>query len=279
MISIPKDRITLNSWIRYYYQLNPVVRNVITMHSLLSIPNFLIGSFDKLTNQNNCVDKLNDLEIALFKENTIGTVKFTPGQKLYDFSKEYWLMGEVFPVIGEQISFLNPDAIFVKRNGKEKIQLRPDPLLRKMVFSNLEADVKATKKLPRKLVESIKNNNTVPIDGFVSQVVRVNSPYDVRGTSLIHPILKALVAYDNILENDPKNVESLKFYKNEILEGLLFKNDKIDLILLEYFNFKCYLSRWIKNLLIQIGVQDDVNIFWDEIDIDQIKTTIGDLNG
>jgi len=279
MIKLPRDRITLNGWIRNYYQLNPIVRNVITAHSLMSIDNFSIGFFSNIKAQNDCISELFNLGIASFEENIGSKAKFTPGQKLYDISREYWLIGEVFPVIENHVSILNPDAVFVKNSKGREIQLRPDPYLRKMVFSNLKADVEETKKLSKGLVESIKNDNTVPIDGVASQIMRVNSPYDVRGTSLIYPILKALVNYDEFLENDPGNIEGIKFYEDKIFEGLLFKSDKIDLIFLEYSRFKHQLSKWIKKIIIEKGLQADVDVYWKEINTDKLKAVLGGSNG
>lgn len=78
-----------NNIIKKFYYSNPIVNNIINFHSIYPINKF------KINISENNLHYLEQLELI----NQINENYLKPGKNLLALSKEYWLLGEVFPFI------------------------------------------------------------------------------------------------------------------------------------------------------------------------------------
>jgi hypothetical protein len=80
-LNLPRDRITVNAWLRNFYDLHPLVRNAITLHATYPISKISIK----------CADK----RVETFFEDMIEEMDLLGS--LGEISLEYWKMGECMP--------------------------------------------------------------------------------------------------------------------------------------------------------------------------------------
>jgi hypothetical protein len=195
-LNLPRDRITVNAWIRNFFQLHPIVRNAITLHATYPISKINFKCHNK--------------KVLQFFEDMAEEMGLM--QSLGDLSLEYWKMGESFPYaeLNEEtgkwskIVIQNPDYIHVKKtvlSGEPIISLKPDAVLQRLVMSNNPADVQLRKQIPEKIIYHVRKGEDIPLDNFnVSHLKMLSSPYDVRGTSVIVSVFKDLMLYDKLRE-------------------------------------------------------------------------------
>lgn len=196
-LNLPRDRVTMNSWNRIYYDTNPVVRNAINLHSSYPMSKINISCKNKKIQQ-------------FFLE---WSEKIDLYSIVYGVSLEYWKLGEVFPYaeidpssgVWNRITVLNPDYVHVKKSvigDQSIISLMPDANLKKMVQSSDPADVAIRRNLPQHIVDYVRKNQNIPLDSFnVSHLKLLSSPYDIRGTSIIVSVYKDLMLLDKIRES------------------------------------------------------------------------------
>ncbi len=195
-LNLPRDRLTINAWIRNYYDLNPIVRNAITLHATYPISKLNIKCQDRKVLQF-FEDMVEEMDLL----HTLGMV-----------SLEFWKLGEVFPYAElnessgkwSKIVVQNPDYILVKRSalaGQPIISMRPDEVLRRLALSNNPADVHLRKQIPEKILHYVRQGKDIPLDNFnISHLKMLSSPYDLRGQSIIVSIFKDLSLYDKLRE-------------------------------------------------------------------------------
>lgn len=196
-LNLPRDRVTMNSWNRIYYDTNPIVRNAINLHSSYPMSKINISCKNKKVQQ-------------FFLE---WSEKIDLYSVIYGVSLEYWKLGEVFPYAEldsdtgtwNRITVLNPDYVHVKKSviGDQSIvSLMPDANLKRMITSSDPADLMIRSKLPEHIVNYVKKNQNIPLDAFnVSHLKLLSSPYDIRGTSIIVSVYKDLMLLDKIRES------------------------------------------------------------------------------
>lgn len=214
---LPKDRATINATCRSLYHTHPIVNSIINSHS--SIPtNYMDIALPEQTNAHNLFERqINSINLL---------------SKLEDIIREYWLVGEAFVYMGldektgmwSDCVIQNPDYVKVTRRA-EKISysLRPDEELRRIVQSKEESDIAATKMMNETIIGHIKNGENIPLDSFyLSHIIRRISPYEIRGSSILVPILKTL------LSNDIKDDEITSEKIRECLMDPFF-NDSVNM--------------------------------------------------
>jgi hypothetical protein len=195
-LNLPRDRITVNSWVRNYYKLHPIVRNAINLHATYPISKLNL--------------KCSDRKILQFFETMAEEVDLMT--VLGDVSLEYWMMGECFPYAElnessgkwKQISIQNPDYILVKKSvlaSEPIILLRPDRKLQELAMSSNPGDVQLRKQIPEKILYHIRQGQAIPLDNFnVTHLKMLSAPYDVYGTSIIVSVFKDLMLFDKLRE-------------------------------------------------------------------------------
>lgn len=77
-LNLPRDRITVNAWIRNFFQLHPIVRNAITLHATYPISKINIKCHDK--------------KVLRFFEDMVEEMGLM--ESLGDIALEYWKLGE-----------------------------------------------------------------------------------------------------------------------------------------------------------------------------------------
>ena len=196
-LNLPRDRVTMNSWNRIYYDTHPIVRNAINLHSSYPLSKINISCKNKKVQQ-------------FFLE---WSEKIDLYSIVYGVALEYWKLGEVFPYaeldqtagVWNRITILNPDYVHVKKSviGDQTIvSLMPDSTLKRLVTSSDPSDLMIKSKLPQHIVDYVRKNQNIPLDSFnVSHLKLLSSPYDIRGTSIIVSVYKDLMLLDKIRES------------------------------------------------------------------------------
>jgi hypothetical protein len=196
-MQLPRDRITMNAWNRAYFETNPIVRNAITLHATYPISKLQIRCDDK-----NVEKFFFDMCDRIDLENVVQQA-----------AMEFWKLGECFVYASfdestrswDQLYLHNPDYIQVDASPLSPkntvILLRPDDALRKIVSSADSQYARLREQLDPRIVNHVIRNEMIPLDSFnISHLKMLNSPYDLRGTSIIVSIWKDLMLYDKYRE-------------------------------------------------------------------------------
>lgn len=195
-LNLPRDRITVNAWLRNFFDLHPIVRNAITLHATYPISKLNL--------------KCSDKKVLQFFEDMCESMNLM--ETLGMLSLEFWKCGEAFPyaVLDEKrgqwdrIIIHNPDYIHVKKaavTSEPMISMKPDALLQRLVMSNNPADVQVRQQIPDEIINFVRTGKDIPLNNFhVSHLKMLSAPYDVRGTSVIVSVFKDLMLYDKLRE-------------------------------------------------------------------------------
>lgn len=235
--SLFKDRAALNATCNTLYNTHPIVNAIINSHSDIPL-NYLHIDYPE-----------NSSKVEEFFREQISDLNLL--SQLQFIIQGFWLHGEsfVYLELNEQkgawsrMMIQNPDYIIVKRTAigeSDRYYLRPDENLRRIVFSNKEEDKKTARLLDAKLVAHIKNGENIPLDTFyLSHLVRKVSPYEVRGTSLLCPILKLLM-------NDFETTQEMTARQIRIclMDPFLNENVNMQKIKSSYRNLFTMLGQW-----------------------------------
>lgn len=197
---LPYNYRVLAQWIRYYDKFHPMVGNCLDLHGA-----FPISKFDlKFEHEDESVRRVYERcvdEMDLFN-------------RLLEISREYELLGEVFPYLhwNQELGFfdaciiLNPDFIHVDMHplafGKDPIiKLEPDELLKTIATSNNPEDVEIRQEMDPMVIAAVLTQQNIRLDPFsVCQIARKSSPYEPRGTSIVIRCLKDLLYEDKLRE-------------------------------------------------------------------------------
>lgn len=195
-LALPRDRATINAWLRAFYALNPFVHNSINLHSTYPISKLNIKCKNKKIENffNDMCEEIDLMNVCV------------------QIAQEYWLLGEAFPFVEldeeklkwSRITILNPDYMILKRTVIEDeplIMMKPDQNLKTIVTSNKAADIEQRKQLNPYIVNCVLKGQNIPLDNFqVSHLARRISPYENRGTGLPVCIFRQLMLLDKIRE-------------------------------------------------------------------------------
>lgn len=248
---IPRDRLTLNSWIRNFYSFNPIVQNAVLFHATYSILRFRV-----VPGAARYLGALRDLGLAEPTEDEW----LKPGTNLADMAKEYWKLGEVFPHLEfdgdrnrwSRLIILNPDYVFVRRGltGGRTLHLRPDEVLRKIATSTNPADEELRRSIPEHVLSHVAKDEYIPLDGrYASHLWRANNPYDIRGTSMVTSVLRDLLMYDALREREETDAGLLGMAKDSIRAGLLFSPKLLGLAKEKHAEFRTLVADWMTERL------------------------------
>lgn len=196
-MNMPRDRATINAWLRSFYTLNPFVHNAINLHSTYPISKLNIKCPNKKAERffADMIEEIDLMNICV------------------DVAKEFWLLGESFVSANfnettgswDRLVIQNPDYIDVKLTavGSEPmISIRVDQNLKRIVFSNSPADVEQRKLLPQYIIDAVKKGQNIPLDNYsTSHLSRKISPYEARGTGLPVSIFRQLILFDKLRES------------------------------------------------------------------------------
>lgn len=196
-LQLPRDRITANSWNRAFFETNPLVRNAISLHATYPVSKFVL--------------KCEDRDVEKFFLDMCDQIDLQ--RVIQDVALEFHKIGECFPYASfnestgmwDQIYLHNPDYIRVKASPitthTPSISLRPDPELQRIVNSADPEHLKIREQIDPKIIDHVIRNEYIPLDTFnISHLKMLNSPYDVRGTSMIVSVWKDLMLYDKLRE-------------------------------------------------------------------------------
>lgn len=189
----------LNRWIRYYDRFEPWIGNAIDMHAEVPLSRFTLTGIDDVAIQREYEEVVDELDLY---------------QRLLEITREYWLLGEVFPfahwndgwLAFDQLAILNPDYVTVNASPlvhgqMVQFEMEPDDATIAIVKSNEPRDLEIRDLLDPVVIEAVESGTNIPLDPFsVSHVARKASPYDLRGTSIILRCLKDLLYEDKLRE-------------------------------------------------------------------------------
>lgn len=196
-LNLPRDRATINAWLRAFFALNPFVHNAINLHSTYPISKLNIKCGDKKVEKffNDMIEEIGLMNICV------------------QVAMEYWLLGEAFiyatldPNKGKwaTLQIQNPDYMVVNRTiiaDEPVIMMRPDENLKRIISSNRPADVEQRKQLNPYIIDAVKRGENIPMNNFnVSHLSRKINPYEVRGTGLPVCIFRQLMLFDQLRES------------------------------------------------------------------------------
>lgn len=204
-LSLPRDRATINAWLRSFFTINPFVQNAISLHSTYPISKLNIKCKNKKIEKffNDMIEEMDLMNICV------------------QIAQEYWLLGEAFVFAElnqskgtwERLVIQNPDHMVVQRtvvDSEPMIMLKPDENLKRIVTSNKPSDLEQRKKLNQYIIDSVKKGNNIPLPNFnISHLARRISPYEIRGTGLPVAVFKQLMLFDKLRECHDDQTEVL----------------------------------------------------------------------
>lgn len=197
--------IEMNNWLAHYLRFQPLVNNLISLHSTLPFSRFgLVGVKDKNT-------------LDFYEGASENMMMF---EKCIEMAFQYFGLGEVFPFfhwdtnkgVFSDITLLDPNRINVKghymlhskdsRKNTELYEYIPDDILKQMVMSTNPNEQKLINDfLDPQIRSAVENNLTLMLNPFSTGAIRrkINS-YDLRGTSILLNALKILMLEDKLRE-------------------------------------------------------------------------------
>lgn len=206
---LPKSRQELLKWVKIFYNLEPLVGSITDMHAKYPFSKFKFHCNDK-----RALEIFND---AFFN------LDFDWLQFIYQMSLSYHKYGEAIcwgnwnNATRRWDSFIciEPDLMDIKEDpftGVKSYELIPTIEIKNMVKNSLLKG--HSENLPEVLIDSIVNNNKIPLDGDgvplnnsdgspyeppkIFTVARITDPGSTRGTSPIQRLLKVLIFQDKI---------------------------------------------------------------------------------
>lgn len=196
-LSLPRDRVSINTWSRAFFALNPIVQNAISLHSTYPISKLNIKSKNKRV-EKFFADMIEEIDLM---------------NVCVQIAQEYWTLGEAF-IYAEldqqkgkwkRLLIQNPDYISVSRSvmaGEPIISLRPDESLKRLVTSANPSDVQQRRQLPPDIIDYVRKGKNIPLNNFnISHLARRIAPYETRGTGLIVSSFKQLMLFDRLRES------------------------------------------------------------------------------
>ena len=195
-LNFPRDRATINSWLRAYFVTNGLIQNAISLHSTYPISKLSIK----------CKDPAVERHFSEMIEET-DLMNVCVG-----LAQEYWLLGEAFPYAEldertgkwSRIIIQNPDYITVRQSivgGDPIISLRPDEQLKKICTGGSPEDIRQRRELNPAIVAYVRKGEPIPLDNLaISHIARKIAPYEIRGTGLPVSCFKQLMLFDKIRE-------------------------------------------------------------------------------
>lgn len=198
---IPRDRIQLNRWRRYFYMREPIVGGVIDLHS--ELPHSaarLLGINDNtvLDHYETAVERVN-----LWAANIDITKEFNKIGEAYPYLRWDGDKGNWSHIILQNQDFIDIDpSMFAEE--EDKYYLTADPRIKNILQNNNYNNRAVKEKLPNDFVRTIMYGDRFPLpfdeqDLFVP-LIRRSGPSDVRGTSLIDRLFKALIYEDKMID-------------------------------------------------------------------------------
>lgn len=193
----PKSIKQRNRYYRNYFDNDEFVAAILEIHAELPYSDFELELDDPLIHREftTCVD---DLKL----------VTGLPGRTL-----EYNKIGEIIlhhPFDESTGRFkhciaLNPDFVEVTHtpyidNGYI-YELTPDNDLRRLINSTDPKDLVLKKKLPKEILNRVLTGQNIPLNNRdITHIARKASPYDARGRSILHRLLRLLQYEDKLRE-------------------------------------------------------------------------------
>lgn len=217
-LMLPRDRREVNAWARHYYATDPWVGNAIDLHSTYPLSAFGVKSEDPV--------------VTKFFNQMLDKMDFS--SKIYEIGKEFNIIGEVFPYTeldedtGEwsKIIIQNPDYIEVRSNAltTSMISLMPDDELKRLATSTNADDIEIRKQIDPEVLAYVYAGKNIPLNQrYVSHLARKNSPYDVRGTTILTRVFKDLMYRDKLREAQfsiaDNHITPLKIFKVGTTDG------------------------------------------------------------
>jgi len=198
-LNLPRDRATINAWLRSFAATNSLVSD--TLQFLCLCATKFIKTKSEI-----------DLPLALIES----------------IVKEYFLFGEVYLHKSDSwksCEILNPDYIVVNKNADSfsKIFLRPNEHIRSAVL-NKNRTLKQEEMLLRidkDTIGYIQRGENIPLDyKNCWSMLSKTSSYDVRGTSLFLPVFRDLMLLEkyniSLLGKIPEELEDMIALTNKV---------------------------------------------------------------
>jgi len=193
----------LNQWIAYYVKWNPLVGNILDLHSELPLSRFALRGID-------------DPQILQFYEEMVESAELH--LKMVEMLKNYFTFGEVFPYAFwsdkynsfTDLTFLDSNFVYVKGHyllhseegdDVQFFELEPDPMLQNIVKSDDYVTGLLRNSLDPEFVAAVRQNKRLMLSNFSTSMMAHKTQYsDLRGTSIVLRCLKRLLYQDKLYE-------------------------------------------------------------------------------
>jgi hypothetical protein len=192
---VPNERTAITAWCRALYNLVPTVNSIISEHASIPMNYFSIEYPEDSKSKEIFMRQIDELQLTSIMSQML---------------LEYWILGEVYTYselnerngIFDRIIIQNPDYIIVKRSvlslNEAEIYLRPDENIRRIALSDKKEDVDIKKQLSTNIIDTINRGENIKLNNFyVGSIIRKTSPYEIRGTSYLVPLISSFIENSN----------------------------------------------------------------------------------
>jgi len=193
----PKTVKQRNRYYRHYFDTDEYVASILELHAELPYSDFEL--------------EVNDPLVLREYEEMMDELKVVTKLPLHTL--EYHKVGELIlhhPFDGKTGKFkhciaLNPDNINIRHtpyiDDGYVFELIPDMELRKLINSTDPLDLSLKKKLSKDIVSKVLTGANIPLNSEdITYIARKSSPYDPRGQSILHRLLRVLQYEDKLRE-------------------------------------------------------------------------------
>lgn len=196
--------VELNRWLSYYYKYDPLIGNLVDLHSELPLSRFGFQGVEDPTILQFYEEMAEDMDLFMAMVNLL---------------KCWFLFGEAMPYFFwntdlnrfDQVTYLDTSYVEVfshsffhntDGNPTTLYSLIPDPLLVDLI-QNTHPKVQEliVNNLPPEMIIAVTENKPLILHNFNTEIIlRQASPWDVRGTSIVIGCLKELLYQDKLRE-------------------------------------------------------------------------------
>lgn len=206
---LPRSRAEILRWCRLFFNLDPYINSILTMHAQYPVCNFRLKYKDKETE-------------AFFNRKLFDNKEFSWIDFLEQVMLSYWKLGEsvVWGDFNEakgtwnSFSLIDPSLIEYKEDpmsGEVEMSIIPTRELKQMLADGLK---QGRKDIPVEYIRCVQENQKIPLDATgteanyltgkkyspakVFMLARKTDPGATRGTPIIQSLFKILIYQDKI---------------------------------------------------------------------------------
>jgi len=229
---LPRSLIESHNWCNTFYNNDPYVNAIISLHS-----EYPLSKFDLVCSDN---------YVKQFFEKMLSTKKWDLYTFICEAALQYWKLGEFIACgvfnskekIWDSWTILDSDSVIVRKppvlGADLQFRLKITDTMKVMAKSDSESDRALFDNMPEYVKAAILSEQPIDLPANeVGMMARITRPGDVRGTSIMTPLMKELMYFDKLRVAQQaiadRHVTPLQLWKiGNVASGIVPTGEQLD---------------------------------------------------